>query len=84
MPYSELHIGMPHLELNQLLKCVHHEEPHSSLRFSGLQFSGNGSFYGRTKLENRPSGFLRQRAEPVAHAHVRFYCLNAAIKADET
>lgn len=34
--YSELYIGTPHLESNQLFKCVHHEEFHSSLRFSGI------------------------------------------------
>ena len=36
LPYSELLIGTPHLELNQLLRCGFHcEEFHSSLRFSG-------------------------------------------------
>ncbi len=39
LPYSELHIGTPHLESNQLLRCGFHcEELHSSLRFSGIRF----------------------------------------------
>ena len=69
LPYSELPIGTPYLELNQLLRCDFHcEELHSSLRFSGVLGEG---FSDRGRCLS-------------AHTYVRFYCLNAAIKASET
>ena len=68
MAYSELHIGTPHLESNQLHRMaspVRNSIPPYGFRAFCEGFSDRGRCLG-------------------AHSYVRFYCLDAAIKADET
>ena len=68
MPYSELTIGTPYLESNQLLKCVHHEEPHSSLRFSGkYQFTDWATFIYTRCLSEIPEQVYSGACAPILY-----------------
>ena len=68
LPYSELHIGMPHMELNHLFQFTDRR---------GTPFLP--VVFGHSK-----EGFSDRERCLRAYVHIRFYCLNAAIKASET
>ena len=58
LPYSELHIGTPHLESNQLFRCgLHCEELHSSLRFSDNNLRFNPLLFSADQYQRSSTNF---------------------------
>ena len=57
LPYSELHIGTPHMESNHLFQFTTGEELHSSLRFSDNNLRFNPLLYSADQYQRSSTNF---------------------------